>query len=327
MLPHGLLQRRPIRPQLRRARDRGTVESGDGRGACGCEREPDDGGVDGHERTVAADPAGCPIAYPRGERDDRPRTLHLQPDQLQPAVDQCDADQRARCKCPRLDALSGDELQSPVVYPEVHGHDLGKDLAGCRCELGREDPGARRAAGELRESQGRTPQGAALALDDAAESLHCAGLRSEPRQLPRCVGDRVRQGEHAAAAGAVDGSGVFRLPRRGSVPEPRRRFAGLRREGRPDGRDVHLKDGNHELSTFNTIPDVPVTSFELYLPQGPYSALAANGNLCKRSLRCRHEFVAQDGTEIHKSTPIGVTGCTKHKAKAKKASKTKRTTR
>ncbi len=33
-------------------------------------------------------------------------------------------------------------------------------------------------------------------------------------------------------------------------------------------------------STFRTVPDQPVTSFELTLPQGPNSALAANGNLC-----------------------------------------------
>jgi hypothetical protein len=70
-------------------------------------------------------------------------------------------------------------------------------------------------------------------------------------------------------------------------------------------------------STFHTIPDAPVGSFELTLPQGPFSALAANGNLCKGKLLMPTAFVAQNGATIKQNTPIGVTGCTK-KAKAKK---------
>jgi DNA-binding beta-propeller fold protein YncE len=66
-------------------------------------------------------------------------------------------------------------------------------------------------------------------------------------------------------------------------------------------------------STFHTVPDQPVTSFELTLPEGKYSALAANGNLCKSKLVMPTEFVAQNGVTIHQSTPIGVTGCAKKK--------------
>jgi hypothetical protein len=71
-------------------------------------------------------------------------------------------------------------------------------------------------------------------------------------------------------------------------------------------------------STFKTVPDAPVGSFELTLPQGKYSALAANGNLCKSTLKMPTLFTAQNGTIIKQSTPIGVTGC----AKSKKAHKT-----
>jgi hypothetical protein len=78
-------------------------------------------------------------------------------------------------------------------------------------------------------------------------------------------------------------------------------------------------------STFAAVPDVPVTSFELYLPQGPYSALAANGNLCQKELKMPTELLAQNGTVIRQSTPIGVTGC--KKAKAKQARKAGRGTR
>ena len=73
-------------------------------------------------------------------------------------------------------------------------------------------------------------------------------------------------------------------------------------------------------STFASVPDVPVNTFEIYLPEGPYSALAANGNLCKQKLDVGTELQAQDGTTIHQSTPVGVTGCAKPKTKAKKAS-------
>jgi hypothetical protein len=65
-------------------------------------------------------------------------------------------------------------------------------------------------------------------------------------------------------------------------------------------------------STFKTVPDVPVGTFELTLPQGPYSALTANGNLCtSKKLAMPTEFVAQNGMVLYQKTPIGVTGCPK----------------
>jgi hypothetical protein len=76
-------------------------------------------------------------------------------------------------------------------------------------------------------------------------------------------------------------------------------------------------------STFKTIPDVPFESFELYLPEGKYSALAANGTLCTSTLAMPTAIVPQNGgAEIHESTPISVTGCPKAKT-AKKARKAK----
>ncbi len=62
-------------------------------------------------------------------------------------------------------------------------------------------------------------------------------------------------------------------------------------------------------STFATVPDVPVGTFELRLPEGPQSALAANGNLCTSKLVMPTTFTAQTGQVIQQSTPIAVTGC------------------
>ncbi len=76
-------------------------------------------------------------------------------------------------------------------------------------------------------------------------------------------------------------------------------------------------------STFKTVPDVPVGSFELTLPEGPYSALAAPGNLCKGTLKMPTEFFAQNGAVIHQSTTIKAAGCPKKRA----AHRTRRTRR
>jgi hypothetical protein len=75
-------------------------------------------------------------------------------------------------------------------------------------------------------------------------------------------------------------------------------------------------------STFRTVPDQPVGSFELTLPQGPYSALAANGNLCAAKLTMPTIFIAQNGKELRQTTKITTTGCAKakHAKKSKKAS-------
>jgi hypothetical protein len=79
-------------------------------------------------------------------------------------------------------------------------------------------------------------------------------------------------------------------------------------------------------STFKSVPDVPVGTFELTLPEGSFSALAANlptkarSSFCSRTLAMPTAFVAQNGVEIHESTKIAVTGC----RKAKKANKKKK---
>ncbi len=72
---------------------------------------------------------------------------------------------------------------------------------------------------------------------------------------------------------------------------------------------------NITSSTFKQVPDVPIQSFELNLPEGPYSALAANTNLCKvkGGLKMPTAFTGQNGATIKQNTSITVTGCPKAK--------------
>ncbi len=76
-------------------------------------------------------------------------------------------------------------------------------------------------------------------------------------------------------------------------------------------------------STFRTIPDVPIGVFELKLPQGSDSALAANGNLCTSKLTMPTIFVGANGVSLKQSTPITATGCPKKKTVEHKTKKTR----
>ncbi len=77
-------------------------------------------------------------------------------------------------------------------------------------------------------------------------------------------------------------------------------------------------------STFATVPDVPIGTFQLTLPEGPDSALAANTNLCKSNLMMPTEFVAQNGVVIHENKKITATGCPQAKKATHKKKKPKK---
>ena len=66
-------------------------------------------------------------------------------------------------------------------------------------------------------------------------------------------------------------------------------------------------------STFKSVPDVPVTAFELKLPAGPNSALAAPSGLCKGALDLPTELVSHSGQVIVEDTRISVHNCSRHR--------------
>jgi hypothetical protein len=85
-----------------------------------------------------------------------------------------------------------------------------------------------------------------------------------------------------------------------------------------EGLEIVL-DGKTEIkhnvttSSFEALPDAPFTTFETVLPEGPHSALSANGNLCRQSLSMPTTIIGQNGMMIKQKTKIAVTGCAKAK--------------
>ncbi len=80
-------------------------------------------------------------------------------------------------------------------------------------------------------------------------------------------------------------------------------------------------------STFNGVPDVPFRSFQVTLPQGRYSALAANlpgsahARFCGQKLKMPTVLNAQNGATLEQTTSITVTGCRKHARRARRATR------
>jgi hypothetical protein len=101
-------------------------------------------------------------------------------------------------------------------------------------------------------------------------------------------------------------------------------------QDRPDGVRVDLvgetfiSKAGITSTTFGTVPDVPISEFELYLPEGHNSALAANGSLCTaKNLVMPTVFNGQNGGRLVQKTQIRVTGCPKAR-KARHAKKARR---
>jgi hypothetical protein len=62
-------------------------------------------------------------------------------------------------------------------------------------------------------------------------------------------------------------------------------------------------------STFQTVPDAPITTFVLDLPTGPHSALSASKGVCTGALTMPTTIVGQSGARVERATPMTVTGC------------------
>ncbi len=67
--------------------------------------------------------------------------------------------------------------------------------------------------------------------------------------------------------------------------------------------------GGVTTSTFASVPDVPVSKFELNLPTGPNSALGTFGGLCSKPLYMPTTITAQSGAVIKQNTRLSIGSC------------------
>jgi hypothetical protein len=92
--------------------------------------------------------------------------------------------------------------------------------------------------------------------------------------------------------------------------------------------NINIK-GGITSAAFNTIPDVPISVFQMLLPEGSHSGLAANlpgkakGSMCAQKLTMPTTLTGQNGVVVKQTTKIAVTGCPKAKKKAKAKKKVK----
>jgi hypothetical protein len=69
--------------------------------------------------------------------------------------------------------------------------------------------------------------------------------------------------------------------------------------------------GGVTSSTFATVPDAPVETFEVTLPRGPHSAFSGFGNLCEKPIEVPTTFGGQNGALIEGKTHVTVEKCGK----------------
>ena len=72
---------------------------------------------------------------------------------------------------------------------------------------------------------------------------------------------------------------------------------------------THIARSSVTTSTFEALPDVPVSSVSVKLPIGPNSALASKGRLCAANLVAPTTIIAQSGAKITQGTRIAVSNC------------------
>jgi hypothetical protein len=196
-------------------------------------------------------------------------------------------------------------------------------------------------------------EGASLDLNVASAGASVASMKAVSIILPSVLRPRLSTIQHACLPGAapvqsacaaesIVGSAIVTTP---VIPAPLSGSVYLVAHGgtsRPslvmllhgDGVDVELQGSlniSHSGSisaSFETLPDVPLNTFNLELSRGRHSILGAVGNLCSKRLELPYDLTNQSGTSIRAGARLTVSGCPVHgKAATAKRHRAKRAAR
>ena len=238
-----------------------------------------------------------------------------------------------------------DELKfKPKFAASAGGRTSRIDGAGLSVKL--TNPIKLGAEANIKTVKRRTPRAAPLTPADLAESVRRSAVQRQPCRLPTGVDDRARHRDHTDHPRTPDGPRDLRQPRRRRLPSLVLVLQGYGVTINLVG-TTYISPQGVTSTTFQAVPDEPVSSFQMTLPKGPYSALTALGNLChltttvtvKRRLAVKRHgrtrrvtrtrpaklimpttFTAQNGAVVRQNTKISVTDCetaVRHERKSK----------
>ena len=236
--------------------------------------------------------------------------LPVQPDLLRPAVDRLD------------DRRDPGRARAPVEPVR-------------RDRRARASPSSRPSRPRARANP-RARNGAACVVT-FTQPAHQANIRSVVASLPKQLPSRLTTLQKACTEGVWAGGNGYKSCPAGSkvgsatvttpvLPEKLTGPAYLVSHGGAAFPDLDLiLEGDHGVkvilegntnikngvttSTFASMPDVPVSNFELSLPTGPNSALGNVGGLCSKPLFMPTTITAQNGKVIKQNTRLSIGSC------------------
>ncbi len=330
-IPHWPLQRRPVRPVGCGARSRGAVQPRQRHRPCRDQRGSANRADHRHQRSVAEDPARHPLDV---------RTVNVTIDRSGFMFNPT--------SCQSL-AVDGSLTSTQGAQASVSSRFQAANCANLpfkpRFTVSTQANTSKKKGASLDVKVGY-PQGAQANIHSVAVTL--------PKQLPSrlstiqqaCPEATFNANPAACPAGSVIGTGTARTP---VLANPVTGPAYLVSHGGaafPDlvvilqGEGITLNlVGSINIkkqvtsSAFASVPDAPISSFELKLPEGPHSGLTAvvpakaKGNLCGQALTMPTTLTGQNGAQIKQSTKITVTSCPKTKKKSKATKKKHGTTK